>query len=369
MRITIDKVKFINAINIVNKATSKKPNLNTSGCMLIDATKGYIRLLANNEDMAIQSIVEGEISEEGMVGVNADQIKNLIVKYPDGKINIFYNEREDEESINVVIENNNIKATIPGKEGYLFSDIPEIDRNKRLEISQYSLKDIIRRTIFCTSLNSINKILEGELFIIKNGILRVEAVEQSRVAIRQIEINNNEIDERLIIKGASLNELIKIMSDDTEQNIEMYFMKDNVVFEFDQNIIVMRLIEGNFFDSSNLKYKDYITKVDVNKRSIYECLDRSTLFANEGDKKSVKFVITNDNLNINVISQTGALNENIEIAKEGEDIEINFNPKLFIDALKAIDDETVTIYLLGKKFPCFIRKEDTYNYVILPILG
>ena len=62
-------------------------------------------------------------------------------------------------------------------------------------------------------------------------------------------------------------------------------------------------------------------------------------------------------------------NASIEIAKEGEDIEINFNPKLFIDALKAIDDETVTIYLLGKKFPCFIRKEDTYNYVILPILG
>ena len=91
MRITIDKVKFINSINIVNKATSKKPNLNTSGCILIDATKGYIRLLANNEDMAIQSIVEGEISEEGMVGVNADQLKNLIVKYPDGKINIFYN--------------------------------------------------------------------------------------------------------------------------------------------------------------------------------------------------------------------------------------------------------------------------------------
>ena len=78
MRITIDKVKFINAINIVMKATSKKPNLNTSGCILIDATKGYIRLLANNEDMAIQSIVEGEISEDGMVGVDATQLTDLI---------------------------------------------------------------------------------------------------------------------------------------------------------------------------------------------------------------------------------------------------------------------------------------------------
>ena len=369
MRISIDKEKFINSVSVVGKAISNKPNLNTSGCILIDATKGFIRLLANNEDMAIQGIVEGEIIEEGMVGVDARQLTDLIRKIPDGIINVFYNEKEDEDSINVLIESNNIKATIPGKMGYLFSDLPEIERDTKLEISLYALKDIIRRTIFCTSLNSVNKILEGELFVIKNGILRVEAVEQSRVAIRQIEINNNEIDERIIVKGTSLNELIKIISDDTESMIDMYFMKDNVVFEFDQNIIVMRLIEGNFFDSSNLKYKDYITKVDINKKSLYECLDRTTLFAKDGDKKSVKFTISNNNLNVSVFSQIGSINENIDISKEGDDIEINFNPKLFIDALKAIDDETVSIYLLGKKFPCFIRKEDVYNYVVLPILG
>ena len=369
MRVSIEKEKFLNALSVVGKSISTKPTLNTSGCILIDATKGYIRLLANNEDMAIQGIVDGEIIEEGMVGLDARQLTELIRKIPEGFINIFYNEKEDEDAINVLIESNNIKAMIPGKAGYLFNDLPEIDRNVKLEISQYALKDIIRRTIFCASINSVNKILEGELFIIKNGILRVEAVEQSRVAIRQIEINNSEIDEKVIIKGTSLNELIKIISDDTEAMIDMYFMKDNVVFEFDNYIIVMRLLEGNFFDSSNLKYNDYVTKVEINKKSLYECLDRTTLFAKDGDKKSVKFVITNDNINISVISQIGSINENIEIFKEGEDIEISFNPKLFIDALKAIDEETVTIYLLGKKFPCFIRKENLYNYVILPILG
>ncbi|MCR5846981.1 MAG: DNA polymerase III subunit beta [Lachnospiraceae bacterium] len=369
MRVSIEKEKFLNALSVVGKAISTKPNLNTSGCILIDATKSYIRLLASNEDMAIQGIVEGEIIEEGMVGLDARQLTDLIRKIPEGFINVFYNEKEDGDAVNVLIESNNIKAVIPGKFGYLFSDLPEIERDVKLEISQYALKDIIRRTIFCTSLNSINKILEGELFVINNGILRVEAVEQSRVAIRQIEINNNDINEKLIIKGSGLNELIKIISDDTESFVDMYFMKDNVVFEFDNYIIVMRLLEGNFFDSSNLKYNDYITKVEVNKKSLYECLDRTTLFAKEGDKKSVKFVITNDNVNISVVSQYGSINENIEIFKEGEDIEISFNPKLFIDALKAIDDETVTIYLLGKKFPCFIRKEDTYNYVVLPILG
>ncbi len=369
MRISIEKEKFLNSISIVSKAISNKPNLNTSGYILIDATKGFIRLLANNEDMAIQGIVEGEIIEEGMVGVDARLLNDIIRKIPDGMINLFYNEREDEDAIKVLIESDNIKFNISGKQGYLFSDLPEIERNNRLEISQYALKDIIRRTIFCTAVSSVNKVLEGELFVIKNGVFRVEAVEQSRVAIRQIEINNTESDNRLIIKGASLNELIKIISDDTEAMIDIYFMQNNVVFEFDNNIIVMRLIEGNFFDSSNLKYNDYITKVEVNKKNLYECLDRTTLIARDGDKKSVKLDIKDNNLNVSVISSIGSINENIDIDKEGEDIEINFNPKLFIDALKAIDDETVTIYLIGKKFPCFIRKEGVYNYVILPVLG
>ena len=167
MKLSIEKEKFLNALSIVSKAVSNKPTLNTSGCVLIDATKGYIRLLASNEDMAIQSIVEGDIEEEGMVGIEALLLTNIIRKFPEGNISIFYNEREDNDNINILIESNGIKYTIPGKEGYLFNDLPEIERDNKLEISQFSLKDIIRRTIFCTSMTSVNKILEGELFVIR----------------------------------------------------------------------------------------------------------------------------------------------------------------------------------------------------------
>lgn len=369
MKLSIEKEALLKSLSIVGKAISTKPNLNTSGCILIDATKGFIRLLANNEDMAIQSIVEGEIEEEGMVGIEARLFTDMIRKLPDGFIKISYDDKLDEDYINVLIESGSIKYQTPGKNGYLFSDLPEIKRDSVLEISEYALKDIIRRTIFCTAPVSANKVLEGELFVIKDGILRVEAIEQSRVAIRQIPINNSELNQKVIIKGSCLNELIKIINDDTESNINMYFMDNNVVFEFAGNTVVIRTIEGNFFDSSNLKYNDYVTKIYVNKKNFYECLDRTTLIAREGDKKSVKIIINNDTLNVSVISDIGSINENIDIVKEGEDMEINFNPKLLIDALKAIDDEEVNLYMIGRKFPCFIRKEGVYNYVVLPVLG
>lgn len=369
MRLSIEKEKLIKSLSIVDKAISNKPSLGTQSSILIDATKGYIRLQAYNEDMTIQSIVKGEIDEEGMVGVDAKFFFDIIRKLPTGLVNIFFNEKEDNDSINVFIDCCNVKFNIPGLKGYLFNDLPEIKRESRLEISQYALKDIIRRTIFCTAPVSVNKVLEGELFVIKNGILRVEAIEQSRVAIRQIEIANNELDVKVIIKGTCLNELVKIISDDTEAMIDIYFMDNNVVFEFDDNTIVMRKIEGNFFDTSNLKYNDYVTKVFINKKNLYDCLDRTTLIAKEGDKKSVKLIISDDNINVSVNSQFGSIDENIGITKEGEDMEINFNPKLLIDALRAIDEEDVVMYLIGKKFPCFIKNEEVYNYVVLPVLG
>lgn len=368
MRLAIEKDVLLKSLSIVGKAISNKPSLSTSGCILMDATSGYIRLMAMNDDMAIQSIIEGEIEEEGMVGIDARLFTDIIRKIPEGIISIFYNESSEEET-QVKVESNNIEFNIPAINGYLFSNLPDINRDRKLEISQFALKDIIRRTIFCTAPVSVNKVLEGELFVIKNGIFRVEAIEQSRVAIRQIEINNTEINEKVIIKGTCLNELIKIISDDTEELINIYFMDNNIVFEFDNNTIVMRLIEGTFFDSSNLKYNDYVTKVEVNKKNLFECLDRTTLIAKEGDKKSVKLVISEKSINVSVFSSIGSINENIDVFKEGEDMEINFNPKLLIDALRAIDDETVTIYLIGKKFPCFIRKEGIYNYVVLPVLG
>lgn len=369
MRLSIEKESLIKSLNIVCKAISNRPSLGTQSSILIDATKGYIRLQAYNEDMTIQSIVNGVIDEEGMVGVDARLFSDIVRKLPEGMINIIFSDKEDDDNIEVFIECNNVKFNIQGIKGYLFNDLPEIKRDNKLEISQFSLKDIIRRTIFCTAPVSVNKVLEGELFVIKNGILRVEAIEQSRVAIRQIEVSNNELDVKVIIKGTCLNELIKIINDDTESMIDMYFMDSNVVFEFEENTIVMRKIEGNFFDTSNLKYNDYVTKIFINKRNLYECLDRTTLIAKEGDKKSVKLIVNDNNMNVSVKSQFGSIDENIDITKEGEDMEINFNPKLLIDALKAIDEENVTMYLIGKKFPCFIRNEEIYNYVVLPVLG
>ena len=113
---------------------------------------------------------------------------------------------------------------------------------------------------------------------------------------------------------------------------------------------------------------DYETKVKINKREFLDCIDRATLFVKEGDKKPIIITIDDTGMQLNINSQMGSMNEEIDIDKEGKDIMIGFNPKFLIDALKVIDDEEISIYLVNPKAPCFIKnEEESYIYLILPV--
>ena len=113
---------------------------------------------------------------------------------------------------------------------------------------------------------------------------------------------------------------------------------------------------------------DYKTKITINKKEMANCIDRATLLIKEGDKKPIIINIGDVLMELKIKSQIGSMNEEIMITKEGKDLLIGFNPKFLIDALRVIDDEEVTIYLMNAKAPCFIKDdEESYIYLILPV--
>ena len=109
-------------------------------------------------------------------------------------------------------------------------------------------------------------------------------------------------------------------------------------------------------------------KLKLIKKEFLDCIDRATLLVREGEKKPIIIEITDNSMELRIDSAMGSMNENIDIDKEGKDILIGFNPRFLIDALKVIDDETISIYLVNPKAPCFIRDdEENYTYLILPV--
>ena len=158
------------------------------------------------------------------------------------------------------------------------------------------------------------------------------------------------------------------MNGDTDKDVVIFFTNKHIVFEFDNTIVVSRLIEGDYFNIDQMLSSDYETKVTINKRKLLDSIDRATLLVKEGDKKPIIINITDDNMELKLNSTIGSMRELIDISKNGKDLMIGFNPKFLIDALRVIDGEEVDIYLVNPKAPCFIKdSEDSYVYMILPV--
>ena len=150
--------------------------------------------------------------------------------------------------------------------------------------------------------------------------------------------------------------------------MSIFFTDNHILFEFDETKVVSRLIDGEFFKIDQMLSKDYETKVVINKKEFLDCIDRSMLLVKEGDKKPIIVNITDGTLEIKINSPIGSMNEDIDIIKEGKDIMIGFNGRFLMDALKVIDDEQISIYLMNSKAPCFIRDDrNEYVYLILPV--
>lgn len=363
MKITCSKNNLLKGVNTVMKAVPSKTTMPILECILIDASAGEIKFTANDMELGIETKVEGEIIEKGIVALEARLFSEIIRKLPDNDVTI-----TSDGSNNTLIVCEKAKFTILGKEGEDFPGLPYVEHDYQISISEFTLKEIIRQTIFSIAPNDSNKMMTGELFEINENELKVISLDGHRISIRKIELKNTYGDKKAIVPGKTLVEISKILNGGTEDMVDIYFTENHILFEFDQTVVVSRLIEGNYFRVNQMLSNDYETKVTINKREFLDCIDRATLLVKEGDKRPIILNIADDVMELKITSQMGSMDEMIDISLEGKNIKIGFNPKFLIDALRVIDDETVDIYYMNPKAPCFIRDEgESYIYLILPV--
>ena len=365
MKLSFKKDNLLNGLNIVSKAIPSKTTMSILECILIDASAGEIKLTGNDMEMGIETKVEGDILEKGKVALEAKLFYEIIRKLSadDSVVTI-----ECDDKFNTTISCENSVFNIPGRDGEEFSYLPFIERDHYICLSQFSLKEAIRQTIFSIAVNDSNKMMSGELFEVRGNELRVASLDGHRISIRKITLKDNYKDIKVIVPGKTLTEISKILNGDNEKEVLIFFSQNHILFEFDDTIVISRLIEGEYFKIDTMLSKDYETKVTVNKRELLDCIDRAMILIRESDRKPIILNITDRSIGLRVKSAFGSMNAEEMITKTGQDIMIAFNPKFLIDALKVIDDENVDLYMMNPKSPCYIRdEEEKYTYLILPV--
>ena len=304
MKLIFQKESLMNGINIVSKAIPSKTTMNILECILIDASAEEIKLTGNDMELGIETKVKGSISERGRIALEAKIFSDIIRKLPDSDSDVAI---ISDESFHTTIECDHAVFKIQGRDPQEYSYLPFIEKDQHICLSQFSLKEAIRQTIFSISPNDSNKMMGGELLEIKDNILKLVSLDGHRISIRNILLKYNYDSKKVIIPGKTLSEISKILTGDNEktaQNIAKKLKIDKVISnvmpkqkaeeieKLKQNGLVMMCGDG---------INDSISLV---KADIGVSVSSGTDIARD----SAQVVIMNDNLN--------RINDVIDISKK-----------------------------------------------------
>ena len=365
MNLKFQKAQLVNALSIVMKAVSTKTSSVILESILISASDNRVVLDATDTELSIQTEVDAVIVKAGGVVLNAKLFSEIVRKF-DGTESLI--ELDVDNDFKTTIRCEQAVFNIMGIDPVEFIPMPKIDRDAFISLSQFSLKEVIRQTEFSTAISDINRMMGGELIDVKNNVAKFVTLDGHRMSIRNIELMGEYEDQKCVVPIKSLQEVMRIIDSDTQKNVNIYFSKDHILFEFDRTLVLSRILDGEFFRIESMLSNDYDTKVNVSRIKLQSAIEQSMILIRENEHKPMILDIENGMLKLSVNSSLGFMDAKVNIEKSGSDLKIAFNPKFLVDALKVIDDDFVNIYFTNAKSPCFIRDDkNTYTYLILPV--
>lgn len=365
MKFNCQREALLNAINITTKAVSGRTTLPILECILVKADENGLKLTANDMELAIESAaIDAEIEETGLIALDARFFSDIIRKVNG---DIVYISTDEKNTASISCGKSEFK--ISGQNGEDFPPIPEIEKSTKFVVGQNDLRNLIRQTIFSISIDESKPILTGELIEIEDNMISIVSVDGYRISYKQAELIQSVGNKRAIVPGKSLGEISKILSAEDEERAVIYFTDNHVMIDINGNIVVSRLIQGEFIKYQQSFTNDYKTSAKINKNEMLNCLERASLISRDSRKIPVKLDISGKNIIITSNAETSTAYEEVYTEIDGDKLSIAFNPKYLIDALKAIDDEEIYMLFNTPLSPCVFKplEGESYKYLILPL--
>jgi len=366
MKLKINQNELNKAVNIVQKAVSSRTPLPILSGILIEAKDNILTLTATDLELGIKTYFPCEIEEEGSIVVQSRLIGDFVRKLPSNTY-VFI---ETMGNNNMEIKCLNSEINILGNSADEYPNNTFDNEGETFKIKSEVLKNLIKHTYFAAAIENIKPLFTGCLIEIKNNLCTVVALDGYRMAVKKEKIDYKG-DISIVIPSKTLFEILRIIEENKDET-EITVSESHISFKVENTIIISNLLEGKFIDYEGIIKDNYVTVVKVNTEDMRDSIERASLLARDDKNNLIIMDIKDFNMQINSASEYGNVEENISIDKEGEDIKIGFNSKYILDYLKVIDSEMISLNLIGKNNPCFIKEEneenkDNYIYMVLPV--
>ena len=362
MKFTCIRSELSEAVSNVQRAVSAKATLPALEGILIKAYNGILTLTGYNLEIGITTTIEATIAEEGELVVGARLFSDIVRKLPE-EIASF----ESDERMIFYISAGNADYQIIGMSSTEYPDIPTFESTDEISMKADVLKNMIRQTIYAVSDNMAKPIYTGSLYEIKDNELRIVSIDGYRMALRKetIEAQRNT---RFIVPGKIQMEILKLIDND-EDIVNMVVGNRHVMFKIGRYSVISRLIEGTFLDYETTIPKDMKTEVRINTRSLINAVERMSLLTTERIQSPVRCNFGKDEIKLTCKTSVGRASDSIAVGTVGEDVEIGFNNRYLLDALKNSECDEVMLVLNGSLAPMIVKpvSGDTFTFLVVPM--
>ena len=363
MKFTCSTADITAASATVAKAVSQKAAIPSIEGILITAAAGAVTLTGYDLELAITTQMSAVIEEEGSIVINAKTLCDIVRKMSDETITITADERKL-----CSIKSGYSEFSLNGIGADEYPELPSVQNGIGININTETFIKMVKKTVFACAVVDTRPMFTGVKFEIEDGELRMVALDGFRLAIRKEKIAYESEKLEFIVPSKTLNEIIKI-SYETDEEISISLGKRHIVFTIGDYSIISRLIEGEFLNYSRTIPTGSNTQAIVNTSTLLNAIERTAIVITDRVKSPIRCIFGGNEIKLNCITNTARVNDRISASIVGDKIEIGFNSKYFIDALKNCDCEQIKIEMLDAIKPIKITstEDDSFLFIIMPV--
>ena len=365
MKFSCEKYLLQAALNTASRAAAQKSTVPALEGLLLEAVGGIVRVSGFDLKTGITTSLPADITQDGSIVLNARLFSDIVRKMPDDIITI-----SSDENLLTKIKCAMADYEIIGTSSEDYPEMPSIDSNSGINIQQGTLKSMISQTNFAVSDNESRPIHMGELFEIENGMITIVAVDGYRLALRREPLTDeNAVNGTFVVPGNALSEVEKIASD-TEDIMKITVGLKHIMFTIGTTVLISRRLEGEFLNYKNSIPQTGKFHIKADRRQLINAVERVSLIISDKLKSPVRCTFRNNCVSMITNTTLGRASDEVAVEGDGENLEIGFNNKYLLDALKAAPADEVCIRLNSGITPCVILPTDntrSFLYMILPV--
>ncbi len=363
MKFSCEKSLLSQAVSVTSRAVAPRSAIAAMEGILIEAGQG-LRLTGYNLETGIQANVPAEISESGSLVLSARLFGDIVRSLPDDIV-VF---RSEGYTVNVKcgLSEFNILGTDPQE----FPELPAVEHQNSIILSQNALKDMIGRTLFAVSTSENRPIHTGSLFEVEGKDLTVVSVDGYRLALRRETLVEKQGSENFsfVVPGKALSEVEKICSGDGDVSVTQG--AHHVMFRTGDTVLVCRRLEGEFLAYRNAIPRSNPIRIQVSARNLISCIERVSLIISDTAKSPLRCVFKDGMLYMSAKTGIGDAADQCVVLGDGGGLEIGFNHRYLLDAVRAAPADNLRLELSSGVAPCVIKPAeglDTFTYMVLPV--